>query len=231
MKTRVQATVGIKCRQGFHFGTAEWIKGRAIQLLSPTGIKVGDHISLKIELTSSSEWVVSDAIVMRATPYQKDKMTRCVCKLVSLSATDRKKLEDFVAISMKRRRNPINRISQNISATGQHPASDTSTITLHEPTIELAKDGRSMTTRWSQHRAFRRDWALHISRGRLPIDGTPPNRRAFMIRMMLPDGFVATFPAEVGEKTKTGWLMRFLVPTNAYGRMAQYSEQRDRRVI
>ena len=70
MKTRVQSTVGIKCRQGFHFGTAEWIKGRAIQLLSPAGIKVGDHISLKIELTTSSEWVVSDAIVMRAHPYQ-----------------------------------------------------------------------------------------------------------------------------------------------------------------
>jgi hypothetical protein len=215
MKTRVQSTVGIKCRQGFHFGTAEWIKGRAIQLLSPAGIKVGDHISLKIELTSSSEWVVSDAIVMRANPYQKDKMTRCVCKLVSLSAQDRKRLNGFVASSLDRSRDTINRVSPNISAVGQHRPEDTSTIALHQPTIEIAKDGRSVTTRWSQHRAFRRDWALHISRGRLPIDGIPPSRRAFMIRMMLPDGFVATFPAEVGEKTKSGWLMRFLVPTNA----------------
>ena len=231
MKTRVQSTVGIKCRQGFHFGTAEWIKGRAIQLLSPAGIKVGDHISLKIELTTSSEWVVSDAIVMRAHPYQKDKMTRCVCKLTSLSATDRKKLNGFVASSANRRSRTIDRVSPNISAVGQRPMPDTSTIPLHEPTIEIATDGRSVTTRWSQHRAFRRDWALHISRGRLPIDGTPPTRRAFMIRMMLPDGFVATFPAEVGEKTKTGWLMRFLVPTNAYGRMAEYSEQRGRQVI
>ncbi len=53
-----------------------------------------------------------------------------------------------------------------------------------------------------------------------------------MMRLMLPDGFVASFPAEIGEKLQDGWLVRFLVPHDAFSRMSSYAETRvDRRVV
>jgi hypothetical protein len=52
-----------------------------------------------------------------------------------------------------------------------------------------------------------------------------------MMRIMLPDGFVTTFPAEIGETLNNGWLVRFLVPHGAYTRMRAYAEQRQQQVV
>ena len=73
--------------------------------------------------------------------------------------------------------------------------------------------------------------ALHLSRGRLPARGEPPHRRAFMMRIMMPDGFVTTLPAEIGEKIKGGWLVRFLLPHDAFSRMQTFAERRSAEVV
>ena len=52
-----------------------------------------------------------------------------------------------------------------------------------------------------------------------------------MMRVMLPDGFVTTFPAEIGETLQDGWLIRFLVPHDAFGRMSEYAETRRDQVV
>jgi hypothetical protein len=52
-----------------------------------------------------------------------------------------------------------------------------------------------------------------------------------MMRIMMPDGFVSTFPAEIGEPLKNGWLVRFLVPHEAFSRMRNYAESRSRKVV
>ena len=95
----------------------------------------------------------------------------------------------------------------------------------------MSEDGRSLTARWHDARAFRRDWAIHLSRGRLPASGLPPRRRAFMMRIIMPDGFVTTFPAEIGETIKDGWTIRFLIPHDVYNRMRQYAERTVRKVV
>ena len=52
-----------------------------------------------------------------------------------------------------------------------------------------------------------------------------------MMRIMMPDGFVTTFPAEIGEILKDGWTIRFLIPHDVYGRMQRYAECMTRKVV
>ena len=214
MKTRFQATVGIQSHRGVHFGTTDSIKGRIIQFSSPAVLDDHEEVTLKIELPDGAEWVLAEARIMRTTPSKRDETTRCMARISMMSPNHWSRLKQYLA-SQQRTQGP----------TMEKP------ISLHEPTISLSTDGRNLTAKWQDPRAFRRDWALHISRGRLPAQGVPPHRRAFMMRIMLPNGYVASFPAEIGEKLKDGWLVRFLVPHDAFSRMRTYAEDRRKRRV
>jgi hypothetical protein len=48
---------------------------------------------------------------------------------------------------------------------------------------------------------------------------------------LMPDGFATTFSAEIGETLNNGWLVRFLVPHEAFSRMRSYAEQGQRQVV
>jgi hypothetical protein len=215
VKTRIQATIGIQTERGVHFGTTDWIKGRTLQFRSPAALRVNERVTLKIELPDGGEWVMAEATVIRTAASQHDETTRCMARISGQSTSHRKRLRGFLAGSSP----------QPVRLRDDQP------IPLHEPIISLSVDGRNLTAKWSDSRAFCRDWALHISRGRLPASGAPPHRRAFMMRIMMPDGFVSTFPAEIGESLKDGWLVRFLVPHEAFTRMRYYAESRSRKVV
>ena len=137
-----------------------------------------------------------------------------MARITSLSHSDMKRLRRFLK-----------------AAERTQPPPNDKPISLHEPTISLSSDGRNLTAKWQDPRAFRRDWAIHLSRGRLPATGAPPRRRAFMMRIMMPDGFVTTFPAEIGETIQGGWLVRFLVPHDAFSRMRTFAERRSAKVV
>jgi hypothetical protein len=216
MKTRFQATIGIQSQRGIHFGTTDSIKGRVIQFSSPVEFDEHEEVTLKIELPDGAEWVLAEARIMRTAPSKRDETTRCMARISMMSPSHRARLQKYRSVEQARNAGPA--MEQPIS--------------LHEPTISLSTDGRNLTAKWQDPRAFRRDWALHISRGRLPAQGVPPHRRAFMMRIMMPNGYVASFPAEIGEKLKDGWLVRFLVPHDAFARMRTYAEvRRKRRVV
>lgn len=217
MKIRIQTTVGIQSGQGVHFGTTDWIKGRTVQLRSPTDLDTHEELTLKIELPDGSEWVLADARVMKTAPSGTDETTRALVRITGMSPAHRERLRGFLKEAQG---GPL-----------AEPKEPIRPITLHEPTMDMSSDGRNLIVKWSDPRAFRRDWALHISRGRLPARGVPPHRRAFMMCIMMPDGYVAKFPAEIGETLKDGWLVRFLVPHTAFNRMRGYAEDRKRRVV
>jgi len=216
LKIRIQTTIGIQTRRGVHFGTSDWIKGHTVQLRSPTQLRLGEAITLKIELPGNGDWVLAEAKVMRTAPSVRDETTRILARIQTMTPVHRERLQTFIksATAVPKTRNKTSR-----------------PISLHEPTIALSTDGRNLTAKWSDPRAFRRDWALHLSRGRLPASGPPPHRRAFMMRILMPDGFVTTFPAEIGETLNNGWLVRFLVPHDAYARMSSYAEQGQQQVV
>ena len=214
MKIRFQATIGIQSHRGVHFGTTDSIKGRVIQFNSPAVLTEHEEIILKIELPDGGEWVLAEARVMRTAPSKRDETTRCMARISQMSPLHWTRLRKYLT-SQQRPQGP----------TVEKP------IALHEPTIAISSDGRNLTAKWQDPRAFRRDWALHISRGRLPAQGAPPHRRAFMMRIMLPNGYVASFPAEIGEQLKEGWLVRFLVPHDAFSRMRTYAEDRRKRRV
>ena len=216
MKIRIQTTIGIQNHSGVHFGTSDWIKGHTIQLRSPAIHRRDEQITLKIELPGTGGWVLAEAKVMRTAPSVRDETTRILARIQSMAPEHQKRLQTFM---------------KSTTASRMVRPQDTKPIALHEPTIALSTDGRSLTAKWSDPRSFRRDWALHLSRGRLPASGPPPHRRAFMMRIMMPDGFVATFPAEIGETLNNGWLVRFLVPHDAFARMRAYAEQRQQQVV
>lgn len=216
MKIRIQTTIGIQSRNGVHFGTSDWIKGHTVLLRSPAPLQRGEPITLKIEIPGTSDWVLAEAKVMRTAPSTRDETTRILAHIESMTPEHEERLQTFVSSAIA---------SSNTRDKSDRP------ISLHEPTIALSTDGRNLTAKWSDPRAFRRDWALHLSRGRLPASGPPPHRRAFMMRILMPDGFVTTFPAEIGETLNNGWLVRFLVPHDAYARMRTYAEQRQRQVV
>ena len=215
VKTRIQATIGIQTERGVHFGTTDWIKDRTLQFRSPTPLNVHEEVVLKIELPDGGEWVMAEARVIRSAPSVHDETTRCLARIYGLSAAHCERLSHFMAGPKTR----------PFEASVQRP------IPIREPIVSLSRDGRKLTAKWTDPSTFRRDWALHLSRGRLPADGVPPHRRAFMMCIMMPDGFVATFPAEIGEGLRDGWLIRFLVPHNAFARMRAYAETRSAKVV
>jgi len=217
VKTRIQATIGIQNDRGVHFGTTDWIKGRTLQFSSPAVLSVDEEVVLKIELPDGGEWIMAEARVIRTAPSGRDETTRCMARLSGLSASHRNRLQAFTSKGLQ--------LQPEAAPVSLKP------VSLHEPIISLSDDGRNLTARWQDPRAFCRDWALHISRGRLPAGGMPPHRRAFMMRIRMPDGFIATFPAEIGESLKDGWLVRFLVPHEAFLRMRMYAEARTRKVV
>ena len=214
MKTRMHATIGIQTQRGVHFGTTDWIKGRTLQFRSPATPQIDEEVVLKIELPDGGSWVMAEARVLRTAPSAQDETTRVLARISSLSHEDMHRLRRFLK-----------------TAEREQPERNERPIPLHEPTISLSSDGRNLTAKWQDPRAFRRDWALHLSRGRLPANGAPPHRRAFMMRIMMPDGFVTTFPAEIGEHIQGGWLVRFLVPHDAFSRMRTYAERRSAKVV
>ncbi len=214
-KTRIQTTVGIQTSRGLYFGTTDWIKARTLQFHSAAKLRLDEVVELKVELPGGGEWLMAHARVIRTSPSTSDETIRCMARIVEMSTAHRERLRAF--------------LSKNTPA--QIANMPSRPIPLHEPTVSLSADGRSLVAKWSDPRAFRRDWALHISRGRLPATGAPPRRRAFMLRIMMPDGFVATFPAEIGPQLKTGWLIRFLVPHAPFARMRAYSESRSAEVV
>lgn len=216
MKIRIQTTIGIQTRRGVHFGTSDWINGHTLQLRCPTPLRRGEAVTLKIELPGTGDWVLAEAKVMRTAPSVRDETTRILARIHTIAPEHRERLQTFIKSATAKPK------SRNNTAKA---------ISLHEPTIALSTDGRNLTVKWSDPRAFRRDWALHLSRGRLPASGPPPHRRAFMMRIMMPDGFVTTFPAEIGETLNNGWLVRFLVPHDAYARMSAYAELRQQQVV
>ena len=215
MKSRFQATIGIQSQRGIYFGTTDFIKGRMIQFGCPADLDANEPVTLKIELPDGGEWILAEATIVRTAPSKRDETTRCMARIARMSAPHRARLKRFL--------NDTNRRDTNMNIGIP--------IALHEPTISMSDDGRRLTAKWQDARSFRRDWALHISRGRLPAQGLPPHRRAFMMRMILPDGFVASFPAEIGEQLKEGWLIRFLVPHSAFVRMRDYAETRQKRQV
>lgn len=216
MKIRIQATIGIQSRRGVHFGTSDWIKGHTIQLRSPAPLQCEEQITLKIELPGTGDWVLAEAKVMRTAPSTRDETTRILARIQSISPEHRQRLQTF---------------TKSAAPAPRKRPTTAKPISLHEPTIALSTDGRNLTVKWSDPRAFRRDWALHLSRGRLPASGPPPHRRAFMMRILMPDGFVTTFPAEIGETLNNGWLVRFLVPHDAFSRMRSYAELSQQQVV
>jgi len=51
-----------------------------------------------------------------------------------------------------------------------------------------------------------------------------------MLRLVLPDGFVATFPAEIAERNTVGWQARFLIPMGIRARMQRGADVAARQV-
>ena len=210
----MQATVGIQTHRGVYFGTTDWISGRTLQFRVAKVPQLNEEVLLKIELPDGGSWLMAEARILRTAPSSREETTRVMARITSLSHSDMKRLRRFLKAAERT----------------QPPPSD-KPISLHEPTISLSSDGRNLTAKWQDPRAFRRDWAIHLSRGRLPATGAPPRRRAFMMRIMMPDGFVTTFPAEIGETIQGGWLVRFLVPHDAFSRMRTFAERRSAKVV
>jgi len=214
VKARFKAVVGIQTARGVVFGTTDWLKGPLLQLRAPCAPPPETSVIIKIELPDGESWLVAEARIVRCTALKGSRGVRVLTRIDHMGAKDRRRIRDFLGTT-------------EIAS----PAPLSPPVPLHEPTIDLSRDGRSLTARWSDARRFRRDWALHISRGRLPVRGRPPQRRAFMMRLVMPDGFVTTFPAEIGESLAEGWLVRFLVPREAFARMICYAEHRSARVV
>ena len=214
MKTRMHATIGIQTTRGVYFGTTDWIKGRTLQFRIDKVPQLNEEVVLKIEIPDGGSWLMAEARILRTAESSRDETTRVLARITSLGHSDMKRLRRFLKNSIR-----------------EQPTTVAKPIPLHEPTIHLSPDGRKLTAKWQDARAFRRDWALHLVRGRLPATGEPPHRRAFMMRIMMPDGFVTTFPAEIGEKIQGGWLVRFLVPHDAFSRMRTFAERRSAKVV
>ena len=145
------------------------------------------------------------------------------------SERDQERLQSFVEMQQNAGR-PQRRLPKGISVAGNAPApAESEAIPLRDPLYNLSEDGRRLTVRWHDGRTFRRDWALHLAHGRLPVSCTAPKRQAFMLRLVLPDGYVATFPAEIAAKNTVGWQARFLVPMAIRERMERTARTTARR--
>jgi len=220
MRIKINTSVSIKHRgSGIESGTVHWIDDDQLMISSPGHLDPHTPCELKIELTRTGEQIYTEAQVLRATSYQTGRGSRAICRMVKLSSQDQKRLERFLN-TQRERPNSRAGITRGIAVSGRTPLpSADQTIPLRDPMFALSEDGRRVTVRWYNGKSYRRDWALHLSNGLLPISCTPPGRSAFMLRLVLPDGFVATFPAEISNQAASGWHARFLIPFGIRHRM------------
>ncbi len=229
MRIKINASVGIKTAAGsMEFGSATWIEGHILMVQSHAYMETGSTCEIKLDLAPAGGWIYSSAQVLRAAPYKKNAINHVVIRMTDLSERDTERLESFSEIHQKRTiiRRPM---ASGISFTGRtQPPSESPAIPIREPQFQLSSDERRLTVRWRNERSFRQDWAMHLAHGRLPAECPRPLRRAFMLRVVLPNGFVATFPAEVGEKTHKGWNARFMIPVAARRRLETFAQSTSR---
>jgi hypothetical protein len=225
MRTKVNVSIGVKTSRGvMQFGTVRWIDGNVLMIRTDDFMDVGSRCEVKLDLEPAGGWIYASAQIIHASPFAKDKICRAVLRMVNLSESDRERLETFTDFqrSCSVTRRPV---AKGVSFTGTAPAPALeTTIPIRDPQYQLSESGRSLTVRWREHRALRQDWALHLAHGRLPARCQKPQRRAFMLRIVLPNGFVATFPAEVGERTSEGWNAKFLIPIAARRRIEAFAQ-------
>jgi len=232
MRTKINASVGIKNTHGvLEFGTALWIDGNVLMIQSEGYMKPGTNCEIKLELAPAGGWIYSQAQIIHASPYAEEQQTRAVVRMLDLNARDQERLETYADIHHQHclpRRAP----TLGISTTGTaRPPADDPTVHIRDPQFQLSDDERRLTVRWQNARTYRQDWAMHLAHGRLPAQCPRPLRRAFMLRLVLPTGFVASFPAEVGEKTHEGWNARFFIPVPARRRMEAIAQVGQRSII
>ena len=213
MRTQLKVSVGIKTPVGgLDSGVIRWIQGDAIMLSSSAYLEPGMFCELKLELSGAGGWINTRGRVLKTSKYSKNKETKAILRLDQLSERDQERLDTFVAFQKNQGR-PVRRFPRGISISGNRPAPSSCTaIPLRDPLSQLSKEGRQLTVSWHSSRTFGRDWALHLAHGRLPLSCPAPERRAFMLRLILPDGTTATFPAEVSDQNSAGWKARFLLP-------------------
>jgi hypothetical protein len=231
MRIKVKASVGIKTSLGgIDFGTVRWIDGDKLMLHSTGHLERGMSCELKLELYGAGGSIYTTGHVLKASESKKDQATKAVMQLGQLCDRDQERLQTF--LEMQQHPGVLHtRLPRGISVAGNSPApSSTNTIPLRDPLYKLSDDGRRLTVRWHDGRTFRRDWALHLAHGRLPVSCRAPERRAFMLRLVLPDGFVATFPAEIAERNTVGWQARFLIPMGIRARMQRGADVAARQV-
>jgi hypothetical protein len=231
MRIKVNASVGIKTSGGgIDFGTVRWIDGDKLMLHSTGHLERGMRCELKLELHGAGGSIYTTGLVLKATGPRVDQDTKAVMQLGQLCERDQERLQTFIEIQEYPGVSHA-RLPQAISFAGSGPPpSSADTIPLRDPLYKLSDDGRRLTVRWHDGRTYRRDWALHLAHGRLPVSCAPPERRAFMLRLVLPDGFVATFPAEIAERNTVGWQARFLIPMAIRARMQQGADGTPRRL-
>jgi hypothetical protein len=232
MRTKINVSVGIKTAQGtMEFGTACWIEGHVLMVQTQGFMRPGSTCEIKLDLEPAGGWIYAPAQVMHTSAQIKHELCDAVLRLLELDERDQERLETFAEIHRQRsiiRRAP----APGISFTGQvEPPASNAAVPIREPQFQLSSDERRLTVRWSDNRSFRQDWAIHLAHGRLLAQCPRPFRRAFMLRIVLPNGFVATFPAEVGETTHEGWNARFLIPFAARRRLEIYAQAAPKRSV
>ncbi len=231
MRIKIKASVGIKTPAGsIDFGTVHWIDDDKLMLSSPSHLEPGSACELKIELMGAGGWIYTQAHVLQSSDYQSDRNTRAVCHLSALSERDRERLQTYAAVQQNKGA-PVTRVPCGIAFGGRSaPPSSSPAIPLRDPLYSISSDDRRLTVRWHDGRAYRRDWALHLALGRLPLTCKTPKGSAFMLRLVLPDGYVATFPAEIRDQTQAGWNAHFFIPLSLRRQMQAYAEGTARRV-
>jgi len=231
MRVKLKASVGIKTpRGGIDFGTVRWIEGDKMMLSSAEHLERGMTCELKMELHGAGGWIYTSAYVLKASSYQSNQNTKAVVQLLDLSVRDQDRLQTFIDLQ-RNQGQPSRRLPSGISVAGSAPApSSSGAIPLRDPLYNLSEDGRRLTVRWHNTKIYRRDWALHLAHGRLPVSCTAPRRKTFMLRLVMPNGFVATFPAEIAAQSNMGWQARFLIPMALRDRMQRIAEVAARRV-
>ena len=230
MRIKVKASVGIKTpRGGINFGNIRWFDGDKVMLSSPGDLQRGMQCELKIELNGAGGWIYTQAHVLKATDYSREQNTRAVLQLANLSERDHERLQAYLNLQQNNGR-PVRRVPRGIAVAGRaDPPSEIEAIPLRDPLYALSEDGRRLTVRWHDTRTYRRDWALHLAHGRLPVSCNAPKRSAFMLRLILPDGYVATFPAEIAARNEVGWRARFLIPMTLRSHMERSARTTARR--
>jgi hypothetical protein len=232
MRTKVNVSVGVKTNHGvMQFGTVQWIEGNVLMIQTNDCMDVGSHCEVKLDLERTGGWIYAVAQIIHASPFSSNKECHSVVRMMDLSEQDRDRLAAFTD-SKRGQSNTRRPIAKGVSFIGKEsaPTMET-TIPIRDPQYQLSTNNRRLTVRWRDSHGFRQDWALHLAHGRLPAKCPKPLRRAFMLRVVLPNGFAATFPAEVGEHTNEGWNAKFLIPMSARRRIEAFVQGAPRRSV